>query len=80
MNRTVWVRHKFRLGKPGDGGDWSEDGAVGHGVEDGRTLCGIGIPFSPDGRWMQETWAHGCDIAFVSCRRCRRVLELESPS
>lgn len=78
MNRTVWTRHSFRLGKPGDGGDWSEDDSVDHAVESGRTLCGIGIPFSPDGRWMQNTWAKYCDVSEVTCRRCRRTLEREA--
>lgn len=63
---TVWTRHSFRLGKPGDGGDWSEEDAVSHAVEDGTTLCGVRIPFSPDGRWMREEWR---DPA-VTCKRC----------
>lgn len=77
-DRTVWTRHSFRLGKAGDGGDWSEDDAVSHAVEMGRTICGVTVPHSPDGRWMQDLWARRADALFVTCRRCRRVLEREA--
>lgn len=78
MRREVWTRHSFRLGKPGDGGDWSEDDAISHAVDFGRTLCGVHVPHSLDGRWMRDNWADRYDIKkFVNCKRCLRVMEHE---
>ena len=75
MRLTVWQRFAHRLGKPGDGGDWDPDSGRTHAVENGRTLCGVGVPSSAacKGQWEQTT-ARYADESFVDCRRCRSSL------
>lgn len=63
---------KSKLGKPGDGGDWDIDSAVGHLFEPGtgRTLCGarIGASITTGGRWEVTECRH-----MVDCKRCIRM-------
>lgn len=65
--------YKSKLGKPGDGGDWDADSAVGHAVNEGtgRTLCGvkIGIDIRHGGRWEDCRYRYG-----VTCQRCLKRL------
>lgn len=72
MDYEVNEKCSRRLGPPGCGGDWSEDGATSHAVEGRRTLCGRVIGSESNG-WLR---VHPGYRPVVTCLRCLKSPQL----